>query len=262
MRGIAAVRSRAAQARLGGVRSYAATVGTSIAQALALLPGTPVPSDAASGAELEAEQMLIVLCAEQGFVGGFNTRLIQAAAAALPTGGACEVLLVGDRGAMAASERGLSVHAVLPMVAHIEAVPTLADRLIMRLFERAQRGQSLHVTLIHGVPTAAPPCEIAQKRLLPFDYARFPQVNNNQPPLLTLPAAQLLEQLTQEYLFAELCEALLLSHAAENAERMRAMVAAHENVERMQGELTRLGRQLRQEAITNEVIELAAGERS
>ena len=36
MRGIAAVRSREANARLAGIREYAETIGTAIAQALAL----------------------------------------------------------------------------------------------------------------------------------------------------------------------------------------------------------------------------------
>ena len=57
-------------------------------------------------------------------------------------------------------------------------------------------------------------------------------------------------------MFAELCEALTLSLAAENEARMRAMSAAKTNVAKMLDELVARSRQLRQEEITNEIIEL------
>ena len=59
-------------------------------------------------------------------------------------------------------------------------------------------------------------------------------------------------------MFAELCEALTLSLAAENEARMRAMTAAKSNVSTMLDDLVARSRQLRQEEITNEIIELGA----
>lgn len=72
-------------------------------------------------------------------------------------------------------------------------------------------------------------------------------------------AAALLARLADEYVFAELCEALTLSYAAENEARVRAMAAAQENVARKLDELSARSRQIRQEQITDELIELAAG---
>jgi F-type H+-transporting ATPase subunit gamma len=69
-------------------------------------------------------------------------------------------------------------------------------------------------------------------------------------------SAILLAELAEEYVFAELCEALTLSLAAENEARMRAMAAAKSNVSKMLDELIARVRQLRQEEITNEIIEL------
>ena len=75
-------------------------------------------------------------------------------------------------------------------------------------------------------------------------------------PIVQLPPRALLAELAQEYVFAELCEALTLSLAAENEARMRAMSAAKTNVSKMLDELVARSRQLRQEEITNEIIEL------
>ena len=52
---------------------------------------------------------------------------------------------------------------------------------------------------------------------------------------------------------------MTLSFAAENEARMRAMIAARDNVEETLSGLVALSRQLRQEEITNEIVELASG---
>ena len=76
-----------------------------------------------------------------------------------------------------------------------------------------------------------------------------------------MPPQILLAELAEEYVFAELCEALTLSLAAENEARMRAMTAAKSNVAKMLDELVARSRQLRQEEITNEIIELGGRRR-
>ena len=57
-------------------------------------------------------------------------------------------------------------------------------------------------------------------------------------------------------MYAERCEAPRVSLAAKNEARMRAMNAAKTNVAKMLDELIARSRQLRQEEITNEIIEL------
>jgi F-type H+-transporting ATPase subunit gamma len=59
--------------------------------------------------------------------------------------------------------------------------------------------------------------------------------------------------------FAEICEAGLTAFAAENEARVAAMLAAKGNLERMGWDLRALERQIRQEEITAEVLELASG---
>ena len=95
--------------------------------------------------------------------------------------------------------------------------------------------------------------------MLPFDFARFKVTPRTVPPITTLPPDQLLDELAEEYVYAELCEEVMLSFAAENEARMRAMIAARSNVGRKLNELVGSFRRLRQEEITGEIIELSAG---
>ena len=94
---------------------------------------------------------------------------------------------------------------------------------------------------------------------VPFDFDRFAPDPSLVPPLTTLAPSELLGKLVEEYVFAELCEAATLSFAAENEARMRAMIVAHEHVEDRLRQLVAQSHQLRQEEITSEIIELAAG---
>ena len=254
MRGIAAARAREARERLDGVRAYAATVGAAIGQALALVDDGGPPARSRDG---RGGHLVIALTAEQGFAGVFNRRVLDGAEQALKRDGArsSELLLLGARGLMAASERGLAVGWSRPMVAHVDEVGALADRVTEQLYARVASGEATRVSLVHATPSLGE-IEVVDRALAPFDFARFPRARTARAPIVSLPPRVLLAELAQEYVFAELCEALTLSLAAENEARMRAMSAAKTNVAKMLDELIARSRQLRQEEITNEIIEL------
>jgi F-type H+-transporting ATPase subunit gamma len=255
MRGAAAARSREARSRLDGIRAYAAAIGGAIGQALALAPEPdpqPRQSRRAEG------HVVIVLCAEQGFAGTFNQRVLDAAEHHLKAAGS-KLLVVGNRGAMVAAERGFVFDWSAPMVAHAEEVPRLASRITDALYARLEKDQVTRVTVIHAVPGPSATVEIVERSLLPFDFARFKVTPRSIPPITTLPPEQLLAELAEEYIYAELCEEVMLSFAAENEARMAAMIAARSNVARKLDELVASFRRLRQEEITGEIIELSAG---
>ena len=77
--------------------------------------------------------------------------------------------------------------------------------------------------------------------------------------MLNLAPDALLSGLTADYLHAQLCHAALHAFAAENEARMAAMAAARDQIRRQLATLRATERQVRQDEITAEVIELAAG---
>ena len=109
-----------------------------------------------------------------------------------------------------------------------------------------------------GVPGAG--AEVKRQRLFPFDLTTFPQAISANPPLLNLTPDVLIRALTADYMHAQLCHAALHAFAAENQARMEAMTAARKQVEHQLSDLQTRQRLVRQEEITAEVIELAAGE--
>ena len=275
MRGIAAARSREAHSRLDGIRACARIVGAAIGDALLLIDDHTSHETAAPDRDAKHDAaVVIVLCAEQGFVGTFNEHVIDAALASATVYAqfsSAEYLLLGDRGIVAATERGLNVGWSAPMITHADEVPALADRLTGVLFERLVAGRTTRVSVIHATPNPTASVQTAEQILLPFDYGRFsaassvtssaasPATTRRNPPLINLAPQRLLSQLAEEYIFAQLCEAIMLSFAAENEARMRAMIAARTNVHDKLEALTGDFRRLRQEEITSEIVELSAG---
>jgi F-type H+-transporting ATPase subunit gamma len=254
MRGIAAARAREARERVEGVRAYASTVGAAIGQALALADDGGAPSGSREGRD---GHLVIAVCAEQGFAGMFNRRVLDAAERLLKGSDRKELFLLGARGLAAAEERGLTIGWNAAMVAHVEEVGALADRVTEQLYSRLESGLARRVSVVHAAPGLAE-IHLVERTLAPFDFSRFPRVRSASPPIISMPPQILLAELAQEYMFAELCDALTLSLAAENEARLRAMTAAKSNVTTMLEDLVGRSRQLRQEEITNEIIELGA----
>ncbi|ACB96352.1 F0F1 ATP synthase subunit gamma [Beijerinckia indica] len=258
MRGIAASRSREARSQLDGVRAYAQTIAEAIGHALAFLPERPQTEPAGRAAQGHG---IIALCAEQGFAGTFNERVLDAAGRLISAAPdrRTALLLVGDRGLMVARERGLAIAWSAPMAAHAGQAASLANQIVEELYRRIDGDHMTRISIVHAVPGPSAAVNIAEKVLVPFDFGRFPLAHGAVHPLITLPPDILLARLAEEYIFAELCEAVMLSFAAENEARMRAMIAAKTNVAKTLDGLIARSRQLRQEEITNEILELDSG---
>lgn len=254
MRAIAASRSQQARRELEAIRLYAATVGQAIDQVLGTLPAGQSMAPPAARSE---GVLVVALCAEQGFAGSFNERVLDVA---LPLADDSHLFVVGDRGLMVAGNRGRTPDWSVPMAAHTDEVSALADRISDAVYAAlAARGTADRVLLVYGSPAEGEEPAIVRRWLLPFDFGRFPaRLAVGQVPLMNLPPAVLLEQLAVEYVHADLCEALMLSYAAENQARMQAMIAAHGNLERTEATLTLEFQRVRQEDITDEILELSA----
>lgn len=260
IRAIAAARGRAARSRLEAVRAHAGIVARAIGRALALAPA-PEPAPAGSG---RGGRIVVAFCGEQGFAGAFSTavldRLADAEAEAAWGGGMpATLLVVGDRGLLAAHERDLAVAWSTPMVLHQDRAAELAARLVDEVWRRLEAAPIDRVDLLHWMPDGGSGGSVVRRRLLPFDFARFPPEPSAVAPILTLTPEALTARLVEEYVFAELCEAAILSFVAENEARVRAMTAAGDRIgEKLEAELAE-ARRLRQESITGEIVELASG---
>ena len=250
MRGIAASRIQQAHALLPTLRAHASVIARGIGQVLAQLP-----AEHSSGRVGSRRAATILFCAEQGFAGAFSDRMLDEV---VHRAGGHDLFLIGTRGAILASERRIKSVWQAAMVPHASLVPVLAGRIAAALYAWLAGSVQPTVEVIVPAWSAADGVAPVRRSLLPFDFRRFAVPLSGQPPLTTLPPPVLLARLAEEYLFSELCEAALTAFAAENEARVAVMLTAKNNIERMRSDLEALARQIRQEEITAEVVELAS----
>jgi len=252
MRGIAAARAQQARNQLAAVDAYAKTIALAIGRALAFLPDADPPH-----VKTAIRPALVIFCAEQGFAGAFSERVLASVHGDLGKG---ELFLIGTRGRAAIAERGIVAGWESAMPSHSPGVPKLADRVVEALYTRIASGEIDALDVVYSRWSPGAGAQVKRERLFPFDLTAFPKVIGAEPPLLNLPPDDLIRAIAVDYMHAELCRAGLHAFAAENQARMEAMAAARQQVERTLAELQARQRLVRQEEITAEVIELAAGE--
>jgi F-type H+-transporting ATPase subunit gamma len=118
---------------------------------------------------------------------------------------------------------------------------------------------STAVRLVYAVYQSGARYEAAARSVLPLDPHLFADADRGAPPLHHLSPAVLLERLAGEYLLAEIARAMMESFASENAARLQMMESADRNIDARVEQLEMRVRHLRQEAITEELLDLMTG---
>jgi F-type H+-transporting ATPase subunit gamma len=252
MRSLAGMRVQEAQRTLPGIRRYAETVASALADCLLLLREPEQPRRTRPGS-----LALILFAAEHGFVGGFTERLVDAAEAALAAGDLLFVL--GSRGNALALERGRRASFAHPMATRCAAAPAAVRHLLGELYRYIARSEAARVDVIYARYRQGSAPVIERRMLLPLDLMSLKARQTRQPPLHNLEPVALLEKLMAEYAFALLTEAAVESIASENTARFVAMESAHDNVSAKLDKLRQAEREARQSEITTELLDLVTG---
>lgn len=244
LRSMAASRTREAQEAFAGTRAYRQVIEQAISEVWPMVPAETAPP-AGNG---DGTRVLLVIASENGFVGLFNSRLIDRALEIRQPGE--PLILVGRRGQTVAAERGVTDATGFAMTSRIHGVTTLARRIAARLTDVAA------ARIVYARHRPGDDTGIEVRDVLPYDTIVDPEART---PLVHLAPRDLLNRLTGEYLFAEIAHALMESLASENAARMRAMDAASRNIGDRVGTLARDERIARQEQTTTEMLDVVTG---
>ncbi len=254
MRGIAASRAQRGRSLLAGIEAYTDVISNAVGQALDLLPtDTDIAVATRSG---PSKRGLILFCAEQGFAGAFSERVFEAAAGDLAE---ATSMVVGTRGAVVARERGIKLDWSATMPTRVDGIPSFANQLADALYGYLAQGAITAADILFSRSAPDGGIHIDRHSLLPIDFEHFARPIEGRSPMTALAPEVLLERLAAEYVYAQLCQAAMHAFVAENEARMVAMMAAKTNTEAKLTALARRERQLRQEEITTEIVELAAG---
>jgi F-type H+-transporting ATPase subunit gamma len=244
MRSLAAARLHQAEATLPAVRDYAGVTAAALGDALALLP-----AERESRTVVKA-RAVIAICAEHGFVGNFSRKVL--ASTAEPVSQA--LLVVGSNGIASAREHGLAVTWSHSMATQLGAIEATAHDVVEEVYRNVAAGSFDAADVVFTARTG-----LVRRALVPLDRTAVPRRARQWPVVTHLPTEHLVERIIEEYVLAEVVQALVESFASENAARLQTMQAARMHVDETLADLEVRERRARQEQITDELLELATG---
>ncbi len=220
-------------------------------------PGAP--GSANGGADQKA--LLIVITADKGLCGGFNTNIIKAANGFIHNAGAPVCLgLVGRKGRDFFKRRGFEIRVeeigIFQRVKYADA-----KRIAEAAIEEFTSGRVSKVFIVYNEFKSVMQQRVVTEQLLPVQMGSDPrEAQGGQTPYIYEPGpAQILGELLPKHIEIQVYRALLESAAAEHAARMTAMDAATKNSGEIIDTLTLYMNKVRQAAITREIIEVVSG---
>jgi len=261
MKMISASKLRRAQDRVVGARPFAnqmLRVLNSVASRVD--PGThPLLAEREDASD---KVLLIVVTADKGLCGGFNTNIIKAASSVMGKTNtqAFQLGLVGRKARDFFKRRGFNVQfeevGISQRVQYADA-----KRIAQAAIEEFTSGRVGKVLIVYNEFKSVMQQKVTTEQLLPVDMGSASRdVQGGQTPYIFEPEpARILSELLPKHIEIQVYRALLESVAAEHAARMTAMDAATKNSAELIESLTLYMNKVRQAAITREIIEVVSG---
>jgi F-type H+-transporting ATPase subunit gamma len=277
MKMVAAAKLRRAQERIFQTRPYAYKIGELISHLKRELDPTAHPFFQAP--EESEGVLVIVVTADRGLCGGFNSNVINTAEHLIGTeypekkdAGELFLLCIGEKGHTHFQKRDYRL--VGDYKGIFDGLTfSVARRVIEDAVEGFERGIWGEVKLVYNEFKNTIVQNQIVEPLLPIPEERFETpVMQEEADLFDLPengraidylfepgARGLLDELVPRYLYYQMWRALLESNAAEQGARMVAMDNATTNAEELIEDLTLEYNRARQNAITMELLDIASG---
>jgi F-type H+-transporting ATPase subunit gamma len=205
--------------------------------------------------------LLIVISADRGLCGSFNSNIIKAAGQFIVKEGqqhAIALGLIGRKGRDFFRRRGFDVRyeatGIFQRLSFADAA-ALADAAI----EEFTSGRASSVYLVYNEFKSVMSQRIVVERLLPIPRLEGEEAGPTTEYLYEPSPAEIFKDLLPRHVQVQVYRALLESNAAFFAAQMTAMDAATRNSAEMLENLTLYMNKVRQAAITREIIEVVSG---
>ena len=258
MKMVSAAKLRRAQERTIGARPYATMLRKVLGNvAAAVADDEQAGENPLLARRAEKRILLVLITADKGLAGAFNTNLIKGAQRFQVERPGAEVKfeLIGRKGRDFFRKRAVLVsgeHVGLAAKVRQEDTAAIAHK-AMEMF-RAEEIDAVYLIFneFKSVATQA----MTVTRVLPAD---LPQQATPVDYIFEESPAEMLNALLPKYVEMEFYRALSESSASEHAARMTAMDAASSNAADMIDRLTLYMNRVRQSSITKEIIEVVSG---
>ena len=203
---------------------------------------------------------LVVITADRGFAGAYNTNILRAAEQRLRSEppGTLKVVVLGRKGRDYFRRRGvpiLAAHTDLPGEANLALARTLTDDLTARFVA----GEVDRVEVMYSHFVNALVRRVRTETFLPVGSDTAAGEAKDRGTIFEPDPETIFAEILPRYATAKLYAAMADALASEHAARMVAMGSARKNAGELVDSLTLTRNRLRQAAITREIAELVGG---
>ena len=270
MKMVAASKLRRAQERITAARPYAQQMQRVLGSVAARVGSAVHPLLTQRELGPDSKTLVIVVSADKGLCGSFNTNIIKAASGfVLGSAQPCALGLAGRKGRDFFARRGFTIafdeSGIFQKLKYADA-----QRIAQTAMDVFIKGDVDRVMLIYSEFRSVISQRVVVDQLLPIARASMDDAAAHAPKAdahalsqvdyLYEPSAQeIFNQLLPRYVEVQVYRALLESNAAFFASQMTAMDAATKNSTEMIASLTLYMNKVRQAAITREIIEVVSG---
>jgi F-type H+-transporting ATPase subunit gamma len=255
MKMVAAAKLRRAQERIFAARPYAAGLRQVLSSVAARVENATHPLLAERE---EKNVLLLIVTADKGLCGAFNTNAIKAAQNFIRDHAFESVQLIP----IGRKANDFFRRRTIPLRKQAQAIQALsqetAHEIAVAISEDFIEGKVDAVYVVYNEFRSIISQIVRTERLLPIERAAADQQNTIDYIYEPGPEAILAELLPKQIEF-QLYRILLESAAAEQGARMTAMEAATKNASEMIDHLTLTYNRIRQASITKEIIEIVSG---
>ncbi len=259
MKMVSAAKLRRAQDRVIAARPYAEIMErmlTNVAQAASEDPDTA--NNPLLARREEKRILLLVVTADRGLAGAFNSSVIKVAQKFIAdhSNAEVELELMGRKARDFFRKR--HPHIAGEYTTLFQKVVQYDDALNIarKAIERFSKAEVDSVYVVGNRFKSVAASELKLTRILPID---LPESKERIDYIYEQPPIAILSALLPRYVEVQIYRAMLESSAAEHAARMTAMDAASSNASDVIERLTLNMNRVRQASITNEIIEIVSG---
>jgi F-type H+-transporting ATPase subunit gamma len=264
MKMVSAAKLKRAQNRVVSARPFANKMNEVLSQLAAQTPEDfhhPLLD-----ARADERYLIVLVTADKGLCGAFNTNLLKAAQAFVKENASktIEFLTVGRKGRDFFRRRGNIVGEYVGLTAKGRVEFSEALEVAHDVIKRFTEDEGLDkIFLIFAEFKTVLNQRIVVEQLLPIskttEAAEESDTDNSQDYIYEQPPAEIFSRLLPRLVETQIFRALLESIASEQGARMTAMDAASKNAGDLISSLTLNMNRVRQAAITREIIEIVSG---
>ena len=257
MKFVSAARLRRAQDRVIAARPYARQMIAVLNSLATRVPEQAHPLLARRG---EDKIELVVITADRGLCGAYNTNIIRQAVEFLVqhSDRRVELNILGKRARDFFRRRA---YAVRHEAINVLQKPSFADAAAIAkdLIDEFVNGEKDQIWLVYNEFKSVVHQRVIVEPLLPIRRLEHPDDVGRIEYLYDEPPEKIFSNLLPRHVEAQLFRALLEAAASEHGARMSAMEAATNNAAEMIEGLTLYANKVRQASITRELIEVVSG---